>query len=78
MQQQAQPVVVEVAEAVADSLHLLHQQVDRLGGAVGEPGGMPGQDLWLPAPYGAVQMGELMHVGAAAVVVEALEAPAGC
>jgi hypothetical protein len=35
VQQEAEPIVLEVAEAVADALDLLDEEVDRLGRAVG-------------------------------------------
>ena len=45
MKQQAQPVVAEVAEAMADPLDLLDEQVHGLGGAVGAAaGGVEGED----------------------------------
>jgi hypothetical protein len=54
VQQQPQPVVAEVAEAVPDPLHLLDQQVHGLGGPVGTAAcGMEGEDLGLPDPDGA-------------------------
>jgi hypothetical protein len=74
MQQQPQPVVSEVAEAVADALHLLDQQVDGLDGPVGAAiGGMPGQDLGLPSSHGAYQPGQLGDLDAIAPAVEAIQ-----
>jgi hypothetical protein len=37
VQQETEPVVVEIAESVPDSLDLLDQQVDRFGGALDTP-----------------------------------------
>jgi hypothetical protein len=49
VQQQPQPVVGEVAEAVPDPLDLLDQQVDGLSGPIGAAiGGVEGEDLDLP------------------------------
>jgi hypothetical protein len=60
VQQQPQSVIVEIAEAVPDPLHLLDEQVDGLGGSIGAAvGGMPSEDLGLPDPYGASQTGQL-------------------
>jgi len=70
VQQEAQPVVVEVPEAVSHTLDLLHEQVHRLGGAVGQRRGVPGEHLGLPAADGAGQSSELSNLGVAAVVVE--------
>src|SRR5215216_4536535 len=78
MQQQPQPVIGEVAEAVADPLHLLDEQVDRLGGPIGAAGGqVPGQDLGLPGPHGAGQTGQLEELDAVAPAVEAVQRDAG-
>jgi hypothetical protein len=54
MQQQPQPVVGEVAEAVPDALDLLDEEVDRLGGPVGTAvGDLPGTPVCArPAPPG--------------------------
>ena len=60
MEKEAQPVVLEVAETVTDSLDLLHEQVHGFGGAVGESGGVPGEDLGLPSADGA---GEALELG---------------
>jgi hypothetical protein len=54
LEQQPEPVIGEVAQAVPEALDLLDEQVDGLGGAVGgAPGDMPGQDLGLLSSYGA-------------------------
>lgn len=64
MQQQAQPVVLEVAEAVTDSLDLLDQQVHRLGRAVGHPAGVEvGEQLIPPGVDGAGQAAQLGDLG---------------
>ena len=74
VQQQPQPVVFEVAETVPDPLHLLDEQVDRLGGAVGAAGGLvPGEDLGLPGAHGAGQAGQLKELHTVAPAVEALQ-----
>ena len=68
MQQEAEPVVVEVAESVSDSLDLLDEQVDRFGGAVGHAAGVEvGQQFWVPGVDGAGQPGEFGDVGVGAV-----------
>ena len=71
MEQEAESVVVEVAEAVADSFDLFDHQVGAFGGGVGEPGGVVGEDLGLPGPDGFGEAGELVDVGLVAVAVEA-------
>jgi hypothetical protein len=79
VQQQPQPVVSEVAEAVPNPFHLLDQQVHGLGGPVGAAlGGMPGQDLGLPGPHGASQPGQFRELDAIAPAVEAVQGGAGC
>jgi hypothetical protein len=81
VQQQPQPVIVEVTEALADPLHLLDQQVDGLGGPVGAAiGGMPSKDLGLPGPYGVSQAGQLSDLDAINPAVEAIQgrAEVGC
>jgi hypothetical protein len=46
VQQQAQPVVTEIPEAVSDTQDFLDQQVDRFGGAVADSAGAEaGQEL---------------------------------
>ena len=73
VQQQPQPVVGEVPEAMADPLHLLDQQVHGFGGSVGAAsGGMEGEDLGLPGSYGVSQPGQLGDLDAIAPAVEAL------
>ncbi len=70
MQQQPEPVVGEVAEAKADSLDALDEQVDGFGGAVaGSVGGEVGEQLVLPGGDGAGQAVQLGHraVGAGGV-----------
>jgi hypothetical protein len=58
--QQPQAVVGEAAEAVPDTLDLLDEQVDGLGGAVGAaPGRVEGQDFGLPGPDRAGQAYQL-------------------
>ncbi len=77
MEQEAESVVVEVAEAVADSFDLLDHQVGAFGGGVGEAGGVVGEDLGLPGPNGLSQAGELVDVGLVAVAVEPIEPASG-
>ena len=68
VRQQAQPVVVEVAEAVSDALYLLDQEVDRFGGSVGDPVGVEvGQQLAAPGVGGAGQPFELGDTGVGAL-----------
>jgi hypothetical protein len=75
VQQQPQPVVGEVAEAVPDALDLFDEQVDGLGESVGAAiGGVEGQDLGLPGSHGAGQPGQLGDLDAIAPVVEAVRA----
>ncbi len=78
MQQESQSVVGEVAEAEADALDPLDQQVDGLGGAVaGSAGGEVGQQLVFPGGDGAGQAEQLGDVGVGAGPVEDLQpAPA--
>jgi hypothetical protein len=67
-------VVGEVAEAVPDPLHLLDEQVDRLGGPIGTAlGGMPGKDLALRRPHSASQPGQLSDLDAVRPAVEAVQ-----
>jgi hypothetical protein len=79
VQQQPQPIVGEVAEAVPDPLHLLDQQVDGLGGPVGTAiGSRPSEDLGLSGSYGASQPGQLGDLDAIAPAVKAIQGGAGC
>ncbi len=68
VQEQAQPVVVEVAEAVSDALDLLDHEVDGFGGSVADAGVVEGgEKLVPPGVEDAGQASELgdMGVGAA-------------
>jgi hypothetical protein len=59
VQEKAEPVVVDVAEAVPDPFDLLDQQVDRLCGPVGRAVGVEvGQQLRVPGVDGAGQAGK--------------------
>jgi hypothetical protein len=79
VQEQPQPVVGEVAEAVLDTLDLLDQQVDGLGGSVGAAvGGVEAEDLDLPRLDGPGKPGQLRDLDAIAPAVEAIQAGAGC
>ena len=56
VQQEAEPVVVEVAVAVPDPFDLLDQGVDRFGGSVGDAAGVEvGQQYLPPGVDGAGQ-----------------------
>src|SRR5215217_6876745 len=78
VQQQPQPVVAEVAEAMPDPLHLFDQQVDGLGEAVGAAvGGVKCEDLGLPCPDGAGEPGQLSDLDAITPPVEAVQGGAG-
>ena len=56
MQQEAQPVVTKIAEAVSDPQDFLDQQVDRFGGAIADSAGAEvGQELRPPRGEGAGQ-----------------------
>ena len=78
VQQQPQPVVGEVAEAVPDPLDLLDQQVQCLGGPVGAAiGGVEGEDLGLPRSDGAGKPRQLRHPDAVCPAVEALQGGLG-
>jgi hypothetical protein len=73
VQQQPQPVVGEVAEAMPDPLDLFDEQVQCLGGPVGAPaGGVEGEDLGLPGSHGADQPGQLRELDAILPAAEAL------
>jgi hypothetical protein len=76
-QQEAQSVVLEVAEPEAEALDVLDDEVRAFGGGVGEPGGVPAEDLGLPSADGLGEVGELDDVGRGAVRVERVEAAAG-
>ena len=68
VEQEAEPVVVEVAESVSDSFDLLGQ-LDRFGRAVGDAGCVEvGQQLGPPGVDGAGRSGQFWDVGAGAIV----------
>ena len=68
VRQQAQPGVVEVAEAVSDAVYLLDQEVGRFGGFVGDPVGVEvGQQLAAPRVGGVGQLFELGGTGIGAL-----------
>ena len=74
IQQQPQPVVGEVAEAVPDPLDLLDEQVHGLGGPVGTAlGRVEGEDLGFPGPDSAGKPRQLRHPDAVRPAVEALQ-----
>jgi hypothetical protein len=54
VQEEAEPVVGEVAVAVPDAFHLLDQTVDRFGGSVGDAAGVEvGEQFGSPGVQGA-------------------------
>ncbi len=65
-QKEPEPIVVEVAESMADSADLLDEQVHGLGGSVRQPGGVVGEHLVLPGGDGLGQPAHLgdLHLGA--------------
>src|ERR671910_1590588 len=76
-EQEAESIVLEVAEPEPEPLDVLDDQVGAFGGRVDEPGAVPAQDRGLPAGDGASEPVELCHTAVGAVVVEGHEAPAG-
>src|SRR4029450_7786358 len=76
-EQEAESIVLEVAETEPEPLDVLDDQGGAFGGGVGDPGAVPAQDRGLPAGDGSAESLELGHVAAGAVVVEPGEAPAG-
>ena len=76
-QQQPQPVVVVVAEAVSDALDLLDEHVHGFGRAVARRapsgGGERGEQLGLPGVQGAGETPEVGGFGAGAAVQNFLE-----
>ncbi len=59
-EEDAEPVVGEVAEPVCQAPGLFDDEVDRFGAAVGHPaGGEVGQDLGVPLLQGAAEPGDL-------------------
>ncbi len=78
VQEQAEPVVGEVAESEADPFDAFDQQVDRLGGAVaGAGGGEVGQQLVLSGGDGPPEPVQFGHFGNRAGPVEGLQPAAG-
>src|SRR5215217_5241541 len=78
VQQQPQPVVGEVAEAVPNALDLLNQQVHGFGRPVGAAAGdMEGEDLSLPGSYGAGKPRQFRHPDAVRPAVEAVQRAPG-
>jgi hypothetical protein len=64
VQQEAQPVVGEIADTVSDARDFLDQQVDRFGGVVVDSAGVElGQELISPRGEGADQL-LILDVGA--------------
>src|SRR5690606_37467595 len=77
-EEQPEPVVVEVAEAVAGSAGVLDEQVHGLGGAVaGAVGGVEGEKLVGPAVDGRGEPDQLGHIGLRAPLEERDQASAG-
>src|SRR5690606_30133113 len=75
-EQEAEPVVVEVAEPEPEALDVLDHEVRALGRCVREPGAVPAQDRCLPAADRLREPGQLGHVAVGAVLVERHESPA--
>jgi hypothetical protein len=48
VEEEPQPVVVQIAKAMGDPEHLLDQVIDGLGGPVGRTGAVVGEDLRTP------------------------------
>lgn len=77
-EEEPEPVVVEVAEAVAGSAGVLDEQVHGLGGAVaGAVGGVEGEELVGPAVDGRGEPDQLGHIGLRAPLEERDQASAG-
>ena len=78
MQQEPQPVVVEVAEPMPHALDLLHEGVDGLGSGVGEPVAcVVGDHFGLPPADRLGQPAALGDVGGRGGLVELVERVAG-
>jgi hypothetical protein len=75
VQQQAEPIVAEVPEAVPDALDLLDQQVDALGHAVRPAGGVEREHFVFPRADRLREPPALTHTTLVAVRVEPREAP---
>ena len=76
-QEEAEPIVLEVAEPEAEALDVLNHQVGALGCGVGEAGAVPAQDGDFPAGDAAGEAFSLGHVAVVAVVMEGDERAAG-
>ena len=61
MEQDAEPVVVEVAEPVAASFDLFDGQVQSFGGAVGSAGAVVVEDLGLPFGEGPPEASDFLY-----------------
>jgi len=74
VQEQAQPVVLVVAEAVSDALDFLDDQVDGLGRSVADAGVVEAGDQFIPPGVeGAGQAGQLGDTGVGAMGQQAVE-----
>ena len=63
VEQRADAVVGEAAEPEGGAFDALDEVVDRLGGAVGDPGAVPVHDRVMPAAEGAAQAAQLRRAG---------------
>ena len=77
MQQQPEPIVLEIAHPVADPSELLCDEVLGLSWSVGDAGHVVVEDLGLPSGDGLGQPGELGNVGLGSVLVEGDQLPSG-
>ena len=77
MQQQPEPIVLEIAHPVADPSELLCDEVLGLSWSVGDAGHVVVEDLGFPSGDGLGQPGELGNVGLGSVLVEGDQLPSG-
>ena len=77
MEQEPQPIVLEVLEAVTDPPDLLGDQVLGFGGTVGDPDHVVAEDLGLPGRDGLGEAGDLWNLGLGGELIKLDELPAG-
>lgn len=77
MEQQPEPIVLEVAHSVPDPSKLLGNEVLGLCWPTRDPGHVVVEDLGLPRGDGLGQTGELGDVGLGGVLVEGDQFPTG-